>query len=96
MVSIFVLVVILFLVVLLLFSFKGNRVLPLQPHSKVLLITAHPDDEVMFFSPVVRGLRMTGHRVFFLCVSTGSYYGLVSSFNEICQLLSFSGPPSKT
>jgi N-acetylglucosaminylphosphatidylinositol deacetylase len=76
MVSIYVLLVILFLVCLLLFSFRGNRVLPLAPKSKVLLVSAHPDDETMFFSPVLRGLRLGGHRVFVICISTGNFYGL--------------------
>lgn len=66
----------LLLVTFLLFSFRGGRPLPLNSSSKILLIIAHPDDESMFFAPVLRGLRLSGHRIFILCVSNGNFYGL--------------------
>ncbi|XP_021361099.1 N-acetylglucosaminyl-phosphatidylinositol de-N-acetylase-like [Mizuhopecten yessoensis] len=43
---------------------------------KVLLITAHPDDECMFMAPVVLSLVREGHLVSVLCLTTGNYYGL--------------------
>ena len=44
-------------------------------HNKinVLLCFAHPDDEVMFFSPTVMSLLGHHKKVFFLCLSTGDY-----------------------
>ncbi|XGW22939.1 hypothetical protein V3C99_005291 [Haemonchus contortus] len=76
MLPLFILLVLLFLVVLLLFSLRSNRPLPLPPFSKVLLVIAHPDDETMFFAPVLRALTAAGHRVFILCVSNGNFEGL--------------------
>jgi len=38
-----------------------------------LIITAHPDDEIMFFAPTIIGLRKQGFRVKILCLSTGNY-----------------------
>jgi hypothetical protein len=38
---------------------------------KVLLLTAHPDDEVMFFAPTVMALVSAGWEVSGLCLSTG-------------------------
>ncbi|XP_070205528.1 N-acetylglucosaminyl-phosphatidylinositol de-N-acetylase-like [Littorina saxatilis] len=43
---------------------------------RVLLITAHPDDECMFFSPLL--LHLTAERqvhVHVLCLTNGNYYG---------------------
>ena len=41
----------------------------------VLLVTAHPDDESMFFSPFALRLKELGIRVRLLCVSAGDFYG---------------------
>lgn len=38
-----------------------------------LFITAHPDDEIMFFAPTMIGLRKQGFKVKILCLSTGNY-----------------------
>lgn len=43
---------------------------------KVLIITAHPDDECMFFSPTIQSLLNSGHFVHVLCLSNGNFYGL--------------------
>lgn len=40
-----------------------------------LILTAHPDDEAMFFSPTIRGLRNHGWDVRGLCLSTGNSEG---------------------
>lgn len=40
---------------------------------QVLLVTAHPDDEAMFFAPTVLGLTRLGHQVSLLCFSTGKW-----------------------
>ncbi|XP_054250519.1 N-acetylglucosaminyl-phosphatidylinositol de-N-acetylase [Indicator indicator] len=41
---------------------------------RALLVTAHPDDEAMFFAPTVLGLRRAGARAALLCCSSGNYY----------------------
>ncbi|KAM6242464.1 N-acetylglucosaminyl-phosphatidylinositol de-N-acetylase isoform 2-T5 [Porphyrio hochstetteri] len=41
---------------------------------RALLVTAHPDDEAMFFAPTVLGLARAGGRVAVLCCSAGNYY----------------------
>ncbi|KAH9939558.1 LmbE-like protein [Amylocystis lapponica] len=50
--------------------------------SRILLLTAHPDDECMFFAPTILGLladsepRRLGSEVFSLCLSIGDADGL--------------------
>ncbi|XP_052659077.1 N-acetylglucosaminyl-phosphatidylinositol de-N-acetylase isoform X2 [Harpia harpyja] len=41
---------------------------------RALLVTAHPDDEAMFFAPTVLGLGRAGARAAVLCCSAGNYY----------------------
>mmetsp|Transcript_5727 Transcript_5727/g.6248 ORF Transcript_5727/g.6248 Transcript_5727/m.6248 type:complete len:220 (+) Transcript_5727:6-665(+) len=41
-------------------------------NDKILLIVAHPDDEVMFFGPLLASTQ----RLSILCLSTGNYEGL--------------------
>ncbi|WWC60609.1 uncharacterized protein I303_103183 [Kwoniella dejecticola CBS 10117] len=43
---------------------------------KALIVTAHPDDEVMFFSPTIWSLNKAGWEVSGLCLSTGNSSGL--------------------
>uniref|UniRef100_A0A914VKC9 N-acetylglucosaminylphosphatidylinositol deacetylase n=1 Tax=Plectus sambesii TaxID=2011161 RepID=A0A914VKC9_9BILA len=40
---------------------------------RVLLVTAHPDDETMFFAPSILGLRAQGCDVYLLCLSMGDF-----------------------
>ena len=42
---------------------------------QVLILTAHPDDECMFFGPTITALRsgLSKTRVHVLCLSTGIY-----------------------
>lgn len=41
-----------------------------------MIVTAHPDDEVMFFGPtILHFTRQEGALVYILCMSTGNYYG---------------------
>ena len=42
----------------------------------VLLVTAHPDDEAMFFVPTILALQARSVRVHVLCLSTGEFDGL--------------------
>lgn len=51
-----------------------STLLPVQPsvgQPKALILTAHPDDEVMFFSPTILSLVKDGWDVKGLCLSTG-------------------------
>lgn len=38
---------------------------------RVLLVTAHPDDEAMFFAPALHQLQQTGTSIHILCLSNG-------------------------
>lgn len=40
---------------------------------RALLVTAHPDDESMFFGPTILELRRRNVRIFLLCLSDGNY-----------------------
>jgi N-acetylglucosaminylphosphatidylinositol deacetylase len=52
-----------------------QKVLPFSHHNNVLILTAHPDDECMFFGPTITSLRtLTKSRIFVLCLSTGNGY----------------------
>ncbi|XP_027717679.1 N-acetylglucosaminyl-phosphatidylinositol de-N-acetylase [Vombatus ursinus] len=42
--------------------------------SRALILTAHPDDEAMFFAPTLLGLTRLSYRVSLLCFSAGNYY----------------------
>jgi len=43
---------------------------------RVLVLTAHPDDEVMFFAPAILHLLAAGAQVYGLCMSSGNAAGL--------------------
>mmetsp|Transcript_40710 Transcript_40710/g.105253 ORF Transcript_40710/g.105253 Transcript_40710/m.105253 type:complete len:163 (+) Transcript_40710:191-679(+) len=53
----------------------NNRV-PFCDARRVLLVTAHPDDETMFFAPTVQALKAAGAYVSLLCLSNGGAGGL--------------------
>lgn len=55
----------------------GSRGLP-GPPRRVLLVTAHPDDEAMFFGPTILGLLAAGADLYLLCLSSGNYR------NQVC------------
>ena len=44
---------------------------PIGSPSTVLLVTAHPDDETLFFLPTIQGLQAVGARIAILCLSCG-------------------------
>eukprot|EP01138_Halocafeteria_seosinensis_P015766 gb/GECG01016090.1/.p1 GENE.gb/GECG01016090.1/~~gb/GECG01016090.1/.p1 ORF type:complete len:351 (+),score=15.33 gb/GECG01016090.1/:1-1053(+) len=54
---------------------EGTTLPGVSPGSSILLVTAHPDDEAMFFVPTIKALskRYTWHLV---CLSTGNAEGL--------------------
>lgn len=39
---------------------------------RALIVTAHPDDECMFFAPTILSLQASGIRVGLLCLSNGN------------------------
>eukprot|EP00891_Asterochloris_glomerata_P003035 jgi/Astpho2/3035/Aster-03343 len=41
----------------------------------ILLVTAHPDDESLFFGPTITALRNAQQEVFLLCMTTGNAHG---------------------
>jgi len=53
-------------------NFRFFRSTKLPEHvSRVLLVTAHPDDECMFFGPTLIALKKKNCRIFVLCMSRG-------------------------
>jgi len=46
------------------------------PNSCVLVLTAHPDDEVMFFAPTIMSLADKGYKIALVCLSAGDFDGL--------------------
>lgn len=55
---------------------RFSKLIGSLPAGPVLLVTAHPDDESMFFVPIIRALQRAGHPVHCLCLSTGNWEGL--------------------
>ncbi|CDI98591.1 N acetylglucosaminyl phosphatidylinositol [Echinococcus multilocularis] len=53
----------------------GQSLKPPTIQGPVLIVTAHPDDECMFFSPVILSLLKWNIPVDLLCLSSGNYYG---------------------
>lgn len=44
-------------------------------NKNICILIAHPDDEVMFFGPIIRSLSKIRNRIFILCMTSGDYYG---------------------
>lgn len=62
---------------------------------RVLLVTAHPDDECMFFGPVIMKLKQEKCQIYLLCLSTGDAYNLgVKRKQELWDACSIIGIPS--
>ena len=58
------------------FKIEGESVDDKNNKNKdVLLITAHPDDEIMFFAPTIKTLISQKIRVRILCLSNGDFEG---------------------
>lgn len=58
---------------------------------RVLLVTAHPDDECMFFGPAIIKLREAKCQIYLLCLSTGNAYNMglqrKQELWDACELL---------
>jgi N-acetylglucosaminylphosphatidylinositol deacetylase len=55
-----------------LFLLQSSYPRSLASHERVLLLTAHPDDECFFFGPTLLALREQGTPLYSLCVSNGA------------------------
>ncbi|XP_078729716.1 N-acetylglucosaminyl-phosphatidylinositol de-N-acetylase [Lampetra fluviatilis] len=62
---------------------------PVDP--ALLLVTAHPDDECLFFSPAIQRLRHSSRAAHLLCLSTGNFYNQGNlrekELRESCRVL---------
>jgi len=71
--------------------FRGSAIMSNIIGKSVLILTAHPDDECMFFGPTICSLSSVGVPIHILCLSTGDYYGLgetrISEFYKSVSLL---------
>ena len=72
-------------------SSRSSLKLLLSGKREVLIVFAHPDDETMFFLPVISLLNVVGVPFRLLCLSTGDYDGLgltrVKEFNSVSRYL---------
>ena len=63
----------------------------LKDRREALVVFAHPDDETMFFLPMISLLNGLGFPLRFLCLSTGDFDGLgetrVKEFRAVCRYL---------
>lgn len=50
---------------------------------RALIVTAHPDDESMFFGPTIVSLTKQNCQVYILCLSNGSYILFLSVFFSV-------------
>ena len=61
---------------------------------RVLLVTAHPDDECMFFAPTIRNILKQNGSLELLCLSTGDGAGKgrirVEELHKSCRVLGIS------
>ena len=90
---IFMTILIYFFVVLFLRKslISNDSTFNLTKKRKVCLIIAHPDDECMFFSAILRQLANKGDKFFILCLTSGNYYNQanlrVNELNKSCKHL---------
>jgi len=79
-----------------LFLLQSSYPRPLASYERVLLLTAHPDDECFFFGPTLLAFHEQGTPVYSLCISNGNYDGMgVEREQELQDSLSVLGIPSE-
>ena len=63
-------------------------------NKEILLLTAHPDDEIMFFYPTIKELCKCND-LYLLCLSNGDYDGIgyirEKELKKLCQIINFKG-----
>ena len=70
-------------------SRRRRRPAPVAAARRALLVTAHPDDECMFFGPTLVGLlRDPACTVYLLCLSTGQSIVILQSAAALRSSLS--------
>lgn len=74
--SLILLLLILFLAILAVVWHFLSADSPPSIRGDVLLVFAHPDDEAMFFSPLLHLLKSKGITTHFLCLSNGNFEGI--------------------
>lgn len=87
--------VLIFLLATLALWIKDDRTCSwLSKQKTVLILTAHPDDECMFFGPLIVALLSKGVSVRILCMSAGNWYGQgqlrTEEFYASCRALGLS------
>lgn len=67
----------LLLIVMCVIYVKFASVNPLKTGTKqnILFVTAHPDDECMFFTPTILSTLRSGNQIYLVCLSKGDYEG---------------------
>lgn len=79
------------LLLALLWKRDDNSLKHLLNSGSVVIVTAHPDDECMFFGPTISSLVSNGVEVYILCLSRGDYYGIgdtrVKEFYRSCDMM---------
>jgi len=71
-VVVFVLTVFLLSSVIIVFVLTATSQFPLDNRKPVLVVTAHPDDECMFFAPAILRASKNSNTIFILCLSNGT------------------------
>lgn len=79
------------LFVLVWFCTRYSKPSQLCKHKSILVLVAHPDDECMFFGPIICSILSHGVQVDILSVSNGNWYGQgttrVKEFYSSCSAL---------
>ncbi|XP_006458652.1 hypothetical protein AGABI2DRAFT_183645 [Agaricus bisporus var. bisporus H97] len=74
--STFIVIVFSILILLLTLPYDTGRFTASDGHRRILFLTAHPDDECLFFAPTILGLNRTETNLYALSLSIGNADGL--------------------
>ncbi|KAG8820731.1 N-acetylglucosaminyl-phosphatidylinositol de-N-acetylase [Serendipita sp. 401] len=84
------------IIAIVVYVFKDVENVKASPDERFLLLTAHPDDECMFFGPTVLALSFQTEALFSLTVSNGNNDGIgLSREPELRSSLAILGIPSE-